>query len=405
MSPITAVTIAGVEHSLDGVEYVIAIDHGRNDISQAPQASSAEITLRGFDVLPAEISDSLQITAYGTHDRFTGLITDVSLTHDANHDPRLKITAMGTLAQLGLLEVGGAGFPEETLTDRVESILDDTGLTYTANTDPFMVLLAEDADQTRSASEWLSAICTDTGATMCDLPDGNILFESYTRRGIGYNPATFEQVNEAFSTVDYIWSDVYEAHTSTLTPVELPAGGVAWEPVWKNTVLTVVNQATVTYGDPQTKMTASDASSIAQHGLRAYAWTSRLADTTDAFDRVNHIVDTQSQPRYALQGVQVLVDELDVTTRGQVLDLIQGSRALVTGLPAPAPAPIYLGVVEGWSESYMPDGHLLTLSLSDPRFSYGMCAWSEISTVITWSTMNQTVQWFDVVLPSNLLAA
>lgn len=405
---ITEVAVNGTPLDLANVEWSIAIDHGRNDITQAPQASTAELTLYGFTGIPVEISDLLEITAYTTYPRFTGLVTDVTLTHDKSWPdgtvPRLKITAMGNLARLGLLEVGNAGYPEETLDDRVTSILDDTGITYQANVEPYMVLLAEDPDQNRSAMDWLSGICLDVGATMCDLPDGNILFESYTRRGIGYNPATWAGVTDPWSSVTYVWSDVYESVTAAPAPVVLDPDGVIWEPVWTNSVLSVVNSATVTYGDPEATITASDVPSQAVHGVRAFAWKSRLADGTDAYDRVNHIIVCQAEPRYAMQSVQILVSELGAVDQDLVLDLIQGSRVIVQNLPQPAPLTQYLGVVEGWSESYTPDGHILTLSLSDPRYSYAMATWGDIDPALLWSGVSASIQWYNVVLPSDLAA-
>lgn len=407
-APVTEVAINGTPLNLSNVEWSVAIDHGRNDITQSPQASTAELTLYGFTGIPVQISDVLEITSYGSAPRFTGYVTDVALTHDpsntGNTVPRMNVVAMGNLSRLGLLKVGNLGFPEETLDDRVQEILDETGLTYQANTDPYMVLLAEDPDQNRSAMDWLSDICLDTGATMCDLPDGNILFESYTRRGVGYNPATWSGVNEPWSAVTFIWSDVFEATTAAPIPVTLPANGVIFEPVWTNSVLSVVNEATVTYGDPEATITALDAPSQLVHGLRAYSWTSRLADATDAYDRVNHVITTQAVPRWAMQSVQILIGQLSSGDRALALSLIQGSRVIVQNLPQPAPATQYLGVVEGWSESYTPDGHILTLSLSDSRYSYAMAKWSDVSGSLTWGGVSLTIKWYDVVVPSDLAA-
>lgn len=405
---ITEVAVNGTPLNLDHVVYEIAIDHGRNDITQAPQGSTAQLTLYGFTGLPVSISDLIEITAYSTYPRFTGKITDVTLTHDPATNgspvPRLQITAMGNLARLGLLQVGDSGYAEETLDDRVQNILDETSLTYQANTEPNMVLLAEDPDQNRSAMDWLSAICLDVGATMCDLPDGTILFESYTRRGVGYNPSTWGNVTDPWSIVSYVWSDVYQSTSTAPVPVNLDVNGVIWEPVWKNTVLSVVNSATVTYGDPQATITATDVTSQAVHDVRAFPWTSRLADPADAYDRVNHIVSTQAQPLYAMQSVQILMEQLTTGDRNLVLDLIQGSRVSVANLPQPAPLTSYMGVVEGWSESYTPGQHLLTLSLSDPRYSYAVTTWGEISISLLWSGVSGTVQWYNVVAPSDLAA-
>ena len=406
---ITEIAIDGVPLDLATVEYTIAIDHGRDNVTSPPNASAAEIVLYDPDDVTVPISGVLTIKAFGQL-RFTGVISDAELSHEYRPSgevrARVRIPAMGNLSLLGLYEVGAAGYLEETLVDRVEGILDETGVTYTANTDPYMVVLPVDPGPAASALSRLSALCTDTGATMCDLPDGNILFESYSRRGYGYNPATFAQVPDTFADVNYIWADVYHRVSAAPIPVELPADAVVWTPVWRKSVLTVVNQATVEYGtaDPRDAITATDAASVTAHKLRAVTLGTALADATDAYDRAHAIITAQSEPRWNLSQIQILMDNLDSTTRTTVLGLIQGSRIIVSNLPQPAPAPSYMGVVEGWSESHTPDGYRLTLSLSDPRYSYAMAAWADVDPALLWSGVNASRKWFDVVLPADLAA-
>lgn len=404
---ITEIAINGTPVDLAKVEWQLAIDHGRNDVSTPPQASSAELIIRGFTDIPATIADELTIEAYSVP-RFTGIITDTEISHEysnsGNPIGRLRITAMGNMVRLAQYQVGESGFPEETLDDRVTNILDATGLTYTANTQPYMVLLAEDTGTGQTAFDALIDLCVNTGATMCDLPDGNILFESYTRRGVGYNPATFAQVNDTFADVPYIWSDVYEATTAVPVPVTLPNNGVVWEPVWRQSIVPVINQAIVVYGDPTDTIIFTDTTSQGIYGLRSATINTTLADTTDAYDRASHIVTTQAYPRYGLTQIQIFMNRLDSTTRSAVLGIVQGSRILIEDLPQPAPDIEYLGVVEGWSESHTPQGYFLTLSLSDPRYSYAMASWSEVDPALIWSSVNASVQWYDVVLPSDLAA-
>jgi len=407
---ISEIAINGVPLDILDVEYSVAIDHGRNDITNPPQASSADLVVRISSWPDIKISYLLTIEAYGVR-RFTGRITSMDLTHE--YSPtldaiigRLRLSAMGNLTLLGLYAVGDSGYVEEQLVDRVQSILDETGLVYTANTDPYMVMLPVDAGQGQPAMSWLTELCQQTGATMCDLPDGNILFESYSRRGFGYNPATFAQVNDTFADTPYIWADVYDRVNAAPVPVSLPPDAVIWTPVWRDDVLTVVNQVKVQYGDttPQSELVAEDLASVAQHELRSITLTTQLADATDAYDRGQAIITAQSQPRLNLTQVQVYMDNLDAPTRADVLDLIQGSRVNMTALPQPAPQPTYLGVVEGWSESHTPEAYTLTLSLSDPRYSYAMATWAEISASLIWSAVDPAIQWYDVVLPSDLAA-
>lgn len=405
---ITDITVNGVSLDLDEVEYSVNVRHGRNDIQSGQQPSDASIILRGFAGLPVDISDELYIEAYGQA-RFTGLVTDVTLTHETDTGkPRLELIAIGNLSKLGLLNVGESGYAEESLQLRVEDILDETGLDYQANTDPLMVQLAADpVDGGTAALTLLTDLCTATGATMADLPDGTILFESYSRRGYGYNPATWSQINDAWEDVTGIWADVYGRTEAAPIPVDLVDDVVIWEPVWRNTVTTVLNRVTVEYGDadPRDTITESDSPSIAKHGLRAYNLSTQLADLTDAFDRAGAIIRSQSEARYAMTNVQVLMHSASSGLRNDLLDVITGGRIQISNLPQPAPITTYMGVVEGWAETYTPGQHIWTVSLSDPRYSYALARWSEVDETLEWGDVNATIQWYNVAQASDLLAA
>jgi hypothetical protein len=90
--------------------------------------------------------------------------------------------------------------------------------------------------------------------------------------------------------------------------------------------------------------------------------------------------------------------------RAQLLDVISGSKVSIDDTPHPSPIDDYIGVCEGWSETYTPGLHRLVLSLSDPRFSYQVVKWSEIDPALLWSGVDLTVQWYNVVIPADLVA-
>ena len=48
--------------------------------------------------------------------------------------------------------------------------------------------------------------------------------------------------------------------------------------------------------------------------------------------------------------------------------------------------------------------HRLVLSLSDPRFSYQVAKWNEVDVALVWTGVDPTVQWYNVVVPSDLVA-
>lgn len=415
---ITAILVNGTPLTLTDIEYQVTVSHGRNDITATPQASDASMTLIGVATLPIEISDVIVIEAYGLA-RFTGRVTDLQLSHEYNptgpsvgspptgYFARLDVTMMGNLAQLGLAMVGEAGYSKELLEDRVNNILTDAGIIYTANVDRLMEQEALAAQLGGySALDLLTALGTETGGTLCDLPDGNVLWESYTRRGFGYNPAHWYDIPPTYTYPDipYVWSDIFDRTDTAPLTVALPAQAVQWSPVWRKTNQTIVNDVTVIYGtNGNQQKTDSDLASIVKHGRRATTLTTQLHNAADAQTRASDIIRSQSEPRYAMQNVTVIMEQLSAPQLTDVLALISGSKVGLDDVPQPAPIEDYVGVVEGWSEVYTPGQHTLTLSLSDPRFSYQVVRWNEISTTITYATIDPTVQWYNVVVPSDLL--
>ena len=95
---------------------------------------------------------------------------------------------------------------------------------------------------------------------------------------------------------------------------------------------------------------------------------------------------------------------LSGTPLTNVLNLISGSRVEIENMPNPHPIEDYLGVVEGWSETYTPQMHVLTLSLSDPRYSYAVAQWGQVDPLLAWSGVDPVLQWYNVVLPGDLAA-
>jgi hypothetical protein len=411
-SPVNSIIIGGTSVDLSNIEWSLTVDHGRNDVTQAPQPSNAQFTTLGTSTIIGAIGSSLTVTAYNTL-RFTGSITDMQITHLysplGTYSARVTYQAQGNFSKLGLLNVGAAGYPEESVALRTTEIMAETGLTYSANMDPMQVLLAQAATtDPQPALTLLSAICSQTGATMYDLPDGTIGIESYSRRGYDYNPATWAYVTGPWSDYSlYNWDDVYTASAAAPIPLNLVADSVIWEPVWRNNILTVVNRATVAYGatSPQSVILAEDTASQAFYGIRATVLPTQLSDPLDAYNRAGAIITAQSEPRYDLQQIQIFVDLLTSPQQTAVLALISGDRVQVNNLPSPAPLTQFLGIVEGWSEQYTQQGHVLTLSLSDPRYSYAMAEWISVDPTLIWGDVNTSVQWYNVVLPDDLLAA
>ena len=408
---VTAISIAGSPASLTDVEYNVAIYHGRNDVTEAPQPSNAQIVLicTGDYSIPVALGDTVTIQAYSVN-RFTGRVSDLTVTHattggDQEPYTTVTITAMGNLARLGNYWTGDAGYAAETLDIRADNILGATPLTYTIEAEPDVALTAYTGGLA-SVQDLMAQLCEWTGATLYDKPDGSVYFESYTRRGYTYSDAAWDELTGTWSSYSGTWNDQYNPTTSAPAPVSLPAGAVVWEPVWTATTNTVLNDVTISYGtnDPQDTLQLTDSGSISLFGTRAIELVTGLESSDDATNRAQLVLTSQSQQRWQLGTVEVLMDELTSIQRTAVLALTSGDRVLVTDLPQPAPYPQFIGVVEGWGETYTPGEHRLSLSLSDPRYSYAVVTWGEAPAAADWANVPALNDWADIVLPADLAA-
>lgn len=409
---ITAIRVNGTALDLADVAYAVTVSHGRNDVTASPEPGLAQLDLliTGDAAIPVTLGDTLEVDAYNTT-RFTGTVSDMALEHMppvGQNAPmtRLTITGIGPLARLGRLYAGAAGFPAEDLDIRVAAILDTTGLTYIAETDPDIALNAYDPNYD-TVSSLLAELCEWTGATVYDMPDGSIRFESYTRRGYDYSNAVWsDYLTEMWPDLLGTWANQTSPGSAAPTPVALPADGVVWEPTWQTTANTILNDVTVTYGtaDPQLTQQVTDSASIALFDRRAVELTTGLANDYDATRRAQLVITSQAAERWQLGQVTVLLDQLTAGQRTSVLGLREGARVLLTSLPEPNPQNTdqFVGVVEGWTDQYVDGFHTTTISLSDPRYSYAVISWAEAPVTATWGGVSVTKTWADIILPADL---
>jgi hypothetical protein len=76
----------------------------------------------------------------------------------------------------------------------------------------------------------------------------------------------------------------------------------------------------------------------------------------------------------------------------------------LANLPQPAPLDNFLGIVEGWGEVYVPGQHVLTLSVSDPRYSFQTVTWAEVDPVLEWGDVPADLQWYEIITGNDLAA-
>ena len=401
-SPVTHIIIGGVSLDLADVEYQISVTHGRNDIKSQPEASTAVIALRGSEGVSIDLAATVDITTYG-YPRFTGEVTDLAITHLSSIPPTAitTITCIGNLSNLGSRITGAAGYPSETVYARAEEILTDSGETSLNGGTTSLALFATDPGSGTTCLDALQSLAEWSGGTYFDTPEGYVVFESYGNRGSTAFPGAWSAQLNTWADAEGSW----DSYPATTAATSLPSNGVIFTPAWTQNQVSIINDVSVSYGTPPIYDSATNATSITTYGRRALTLETGLDGNGDATSRANAILLAQAYPLWNLGNISIYVDQLSVPERDQVLALISGSSVLVNDLPQPAPFEQFLGLVEGWSETYTPGQHILTLSISDPRYSYQTVTWGEVSPTLQWGDVEPTIIWYNVVTADDLIAA
>jgi hypothetical protein len=331
-------------------------------------------------------------------------VSDLSITHLPSTPTKAvtTITCIGNLSNLGSRITGSSGYPAETVYQRAEEILTDSGETYLNGATSTLELFSVGAGnaQPTTCLDGLQSLAEWSGATYFDTPEGYVVFESYGQRGI----TTFygAWISNIFPWIDF--AQTWESFPTSMAAVSLPSNGVVYTPTWTQNQVSIANDVTVSHGDPASYHQATDATSIATYGRRALTLETGLKANADATTRASEILLAQAYPLWNLGNISIFVDQLTALDRDKVLALVSGASVLVNGLPSPAPYTQFLGIVEGWSETYTPGQHLLTLSISDPRYSYQTVTWADAGATLQWTQVDPALIWYNAVTADDLAA-
>lgn len=414
---ITTVTIAGTSLDPNTVEATsLVVTHGRQSFTDGPTPSSATIVLLYPAGAMPPWSSGDTITLDGdTGPVFAGRITDRQLTHlDTQERGRLgrfTLTAAGTLARLGVRKVGDTPWPQETGAQRAARILAAAQVPHRIDGTTDAPILPRDVDA-QPALSLLEDLAQDTAAAVFDTPSGAIVYQALSGRARPVFP---------YRWIDFPAADTWDGFDPDLTwdgtppsigqwdspgsqfPILLPPGAVQWEPEWASSEAQVVNRVRVGWGTPpeggeQPWVESSDAASGARHGQRYTYLGTQLATEAAARDRAAHVITTQAKERWALTSVVVLLEQLDPGTRYNLLRATCGMHVTLQGLPQPAPAMEWTGILEGWSYQQWRTGpgldhERITLFLSDPLSSLAVMTWADYPSTYTWADHPPALIW------------
>lgn len=409
MSQISSITIGGLSVALKDIEYAIQITHGRSNVTDSPNASTASLTFIGRELVMPKIgvAQTINIKAYGK-DRFTGRITDLTVSHIEDGFARISLQAIGKVSRLGTKTVGFGTFPQENAHGRGLSIMQLSGEDYTIAGGYDMELRSFPAND-ENILQLLSEIADDAGAAVVDTPDGKILVQFYDSRGANdYYEKWEDQGAIKWNEQIGRWIDQQEISPSAGIPLQLDSDTVIYEPIWRTNSAAVINKVVLGYG-VGSNYTVQDTASQTDYGLRTLSRDTELNDLPSATLRAGQLLNRQSQPRWSMGSVEIWMENVtDTIKRDKLLALLCGNRVQIDSLPRPAPYETWVGVVEGWGETYTgyQDGegtHRLTLALSDPFASYAGITWNAVPITYKYNTINSTVIWANAITQQNLI--
>ncbi len=410
MSQITSITIGATAVALKDIEYAIQVTHGRSSVTDAPNASTASLTFIGRDELMPSgvaVAQMLNIKAHGK-DRFTGRITDLTVTHIEDGFARIQIQAIGKVSRLGTKTVGFDSYPQENAHGRALSIMQVSGEDYRVEGGYDIELNARTLND-ENILQLLSEIADDCGAAIIDTPDGKILVQFYDSRGSNdYYEKWEDQGNSKWSQQTLRWVDRQAISPTAGTPLPLEADTVIYEPIWRTGSSAIINKVTLGY-DGGNVYTVQDTGSQTDYGLRTLSRDTEIHDLASATLRAGQLLNRQSQPRWSMGQVEIVMDFVtDTIKRDKLLALTCGNRVVIDSLPKPSPYSTWVGVVEGWGETYTgyqngEGTHRLTLALSDPFASYAGITWNAVPITYKWNTINTSVIWANAITQENLV--
>jgi hypothetical protein len=410
---IDTVTINGAPLDPCFVLAGVTVIHGRKGFGESSVPASATITVKQLGGMPVWQSGDA-ITLDGPDGRmFAGRIMQRTLTHTTDDRVRVglfTVTAAGPLAVLGLRKIGDVPWPQESGTQRATRILTAAGTPWAVDGQVDLQVLPRDVDA-QPASGLLDELASWTSAAVFDTPDGHVVYQALSGRSRPIVAYMWQDFDPAMTWDQFDPALTWDGDPPTLAdwlsptselPVVLPCAAVGWEPEWQSSEATIINHIAIGYGleDPQGVVELEDAASIARHGRRYLHQGTQLATEADALARASHILTTQPQERWQIGDVTVALDHLDPATYIKVLGLVCGDHVTLQGLPQPAPAIDWTGIVEGWTFTQWADrgvfSERLTLALSDPLLSLAVMRWDDYPGTYRWSQHPSYLTWDDL---------
>lgn len=312
--------------------------------------------------------------------RFTGEITDVEVLDGTQHHrpdaPTLtivQVTAVGRMARLGRVPVPRFRRRAELDGRRVGVILTvaERYLDYELGTiDPGTVDLMAIDEENGNAGGLLAQVTVDSLGQLVEHRSGRLDWHDAEHRR------------------DLVSAVTLDGPSHMIRPFR-----------WSQAIGTVVNMATVVYGDARKSITVTDSDSAdIATGLGPYGVTveTQLADRSAAHSLGSTIVGRYARPAWMLPEVVVDVVRTAGAQAGGVLALSHGDKITASGLPTDGPFTAGDLFVEGTTEAFSRTAWRVALAVADPTIAGVGLRWMDVPETETWAGVTPTLTWLDM---------
>lgn len=376
-APDTTVSIDGVDFSNNAINF-ITIGQGRQQVWEQARSSYAQISLYNPTNTnwPFDLNSTVVITSKNAsgvnRTLFTGTINSyqgsIAATGEVATVGLVQITALGSLAKMSRILVGGSGYAKEYDDDRMFNILTEAGISI-------------DTVDTPGVYEFEAY----TGG----VSDAYTLATKYADMAFGYiyETTTGEvgYANESRRTVDVAANGYDTIPNNYINAYSLSS---------EKTSADVVNDIYLSYKANASK-TSSSGGSIATYGKIAANITTELENAVEAQYQADRYIALKAYPETNLSAfsIELLNPNISDADVDILLQMYMGKAIKLVSLPNSIIHTDYEGFVEGWKWSISRTSISLEINSTSSIFSLTPTRWQDVDAALIWSAVNPTLQW------------
>ena len=399
----TAVT----NYTLEGV----SISMGRETIDQQSQAGYARISFKDYPQTSVAINDTVvvQIKNYsGTLVTiYTGYVTDIQASVlDAGGTNVVYVTDIictGALSKLANKEVNSAGYSEEQDGTRMLNVVTEAFGTKWSQLPTTQIW----TDYTTETWNDLLGVTT----TYIDTPGTYTLYAATAELTNGYDYAAVvadsgqgQLYERTDGNLGYSDQDARSTYVTANGFINIPKNHILADGI---AVLTsrnnLINDAIISYGNPEATSETIDATSIDLYGKIAATTTTYLKNSSDADTYGARQVLLNAYPNPVISGIGIQIDAptMSSTLLDALVNVFFGMPISMTDIPSLLYPTDFFGYVEGWNWTINRFTARLDLNVSDFAYSAVPVAWEDVYISETWDTLDPDLKWQDALLGVN----